>query len=93
MQKKIYISEKTVLDTKAELESKKIVCDTKVELHWEKAVLHSSIVNEVTKGNLKPLYLFIYFFTRRFYMHKKQKMHTSKQKQKKKKNFYAHKNI
>ena len=52
MQKKIYISEKTVLDTKAELESKKIVCDTKVELHWEKAVLHSSIVNEVTKGNL-----------------------------------------
>ena len=49
----------------------------------------SSIIIEVIKGNLKPLY---FFFTREFHNHKKQKIHASEQKQKRQ-NFYAHKNI
>ena len=44
----------------------------------------SSIVIEVIKDILKPLY---FFFTRKFHTHKKQKIHTSEQKQKKNKIF------
>ena len=43
--------------------------------------IFSSIVIEVIKDNLKPLY---FFFTRNVYTHRKQKVHTSEQKQKNK---------
>ena len=50
----------------------------------------SSIVNEVIKSNLKPFYFI--FFTRKFHMHKKQKIHIREQKQKRQ-TYYVHKNI
>ena len=57
-------------------------------LPWfEKTI--SSIVIEVIKGNLKPLYLFFY----EKISHAQKAKNTYKRTNTKKQNFYAHKNI